>query len=191
MAALTGIQLIFNEIVQALEPHIGDHASYVHRLRDAHRMSKEGNLPGLLDMLDSLLNSSMNSSPPEAPVQLSDPEATDDEDDLDDLSSYSHPVRRRVSSTAIRYSTPQREILRHHFYVVKDYWPSLYLRKILAKMFNVTPRSIYFWFANERRLKQITQITRVEAPTVLTRDEERRLLLQYRVQAGRPTMVIP
>jgi hypothetical protein len=184
--ALSGAQLIFNEVVQALEPQVQNHVTYVQLLRQAHRLSKENDLTGLLDLLDTLACSPSVVEQPPSDVE------TVLSAELDDVTppstSATAPIRRRGTTTAIRFSRPQREILRHHFYVIKDYWPSLYLRNVLAKMFNVTSRSVYFWFANERRLKNIT---RVDTPVLLSHEDERRLLLQYRVQAGRPTMVIP
>lgn len=208
--ASINIDLIFEEIVDALVPLQVNRREYVTYLGLANRLTRSNDFSGLLDLLDRLHAMEALPSVPvavedEVPVSEEDltdsgteeSEATDPQDPSQDLSDITTPTtdstrrpRRRNVSHNVRYSAAQKAVLRHHFYVVKDHWPSRYMRTMLGALMDVPPRNIYFWFANERRTQGVAK-NADHAQPVLTPQQERQYLLQYRRDVGQPNMIIP
>lgn len=97
---------------------------------------------------------------------------------------HTRPPKR----TRVRFGEEQKRVLQHHFFQEKDYWPSRFMRRKLAKLFDVDAAKIYTWFASARsqnpQLKSQMEVeqTRVKLET----DREKTLLLMYRNWVNRP-----
>ena len=169
------VDLIFDEIVEVLVSWQSLRHDYVTYLSRANRLMRDKDYRGLLDLLDELQEH------PQSIVQ-----SGSEEDEL----PVAVPRPRRRVTKSVRYCATQRAVLRHHFYEVRDHWPSIYMRTMLANLMNVQPRNIYFWFANERRTKNIPKPA-ADVPPVLTREQEHECLLRYRCEIGRPDLAIP
>lgn len=204
------IDLIFEEVIDALVPFQSSRRDYVTYLSQANRLVHDGDFRGLLDLLDQLQIAPPTAVIPSsvAPVTIEEDESAPSEEELTDsgteegepsepsdanvtptTASTHHPRRRRVAHN-VRYSAAQKAVLRHHFYVIKDHWPSRYMRTMLGRLMDVPARNIYFWFANERRSQGIGKPAGDVQP-VLNPQQERQYLLQYRRDVGQPNVNIP
>jgi len=202
------IDLIFEEVVDALVPFQSNRRDYVTHLAQANRFVQDGDFRGLLDLLDTLQSTPPTAVLPSVEPVVDDGSSVPSEEELTDSGSEegepagpsdvnvtpttasTQRPRRRTVTHNVRYSAAQKAVLRHHFYVVKDHWPSRYMRTMLGALMDVPPRSIYFWFANERRNQSIGKPD-VDVQLVLNPQQERQYLLQYRRDVGQPNVNIP
>lgn len=209
--ALNRNEKLFEAIDAMLSAEL-DPVQYAERLSEADTLVQQGNYKGLLALFNALRTSRCVQREPEPKdepeVQLITVASTDSASRVE-ISDPLRPIPLRLVNggavreitpvvqtilqtrsprrTRVRFEEAQKRVLQHHFFEEKDYWPSRFMRRKLARLFDMDAAKIYTWFASARaHHRMLVRGDGSEEREKLNVEKEKTLLLMYRGWVNRP-----
>jgi hypothetical protein len=209
--ALNRNEKLFEAIDAMLSAEL-DPVQYAERLSEADTLVQQGNYKGLLTLFNALRTSRCVHREPvhedEPDVQLITVASTDFASRVE-ISDPLRPIPLRLVNggaareiapvvqtilqtrsprrTRVRFEEEQKRVMQHHFFEEKDYWPSRFMRRKLARLFDMDAAKIYTWFASARaHHRMLVRGNGSEEREKLNVEKEKTLLLMYRGWVNRP-----